>query len=144
MEIPYFHGGPKEVHRASCLVASGFQIIPVGDALRTKYPRSLNRASFVGIDMKQIGLYFLIISIWITGLLIFITIQTKPTNPPAPSVRYEITEAQLEAQKELEQKLETLEQKQKDIESEVQKAQSRYSMLNIDNEAAEKKKTKRK
>ncbi len=91
--------------------------------------------------MSHIGLYFLIFGIWTTGLLIFITTQVmEDSRQSVPTVRYEITEAQLNAQKELEQKLEALEQKQKDIESEVQKAQSRYSQLKLEVENAGKKK----
>lgn len=91
--------------------------------------------------MKPVGLYFFIFFVWTTGLLVFITMQTKDkSRSPAPTIQYEVTEAQKEAQKTLEQKIETLEQKKTEISAEVEKAQSRYSMLKIEAEKAEKKK----
>ncbi|MBO4350989.1 MAG: hypothetical protein J6A01_08600 [Proteobacteria bacterium] len=93
--------------------------------------------------MNPTGLYFLIFFIWTTGLLVFITMQTKDKDRPvAPTIQYEITETQKQAQQNLEQKLQELEQKQKDIDAELEKAQSRYSQLKLEAENSGKKKRK--
>ncbi len=91
--------------------------------------------------MKPAGLYFFFFFVWTTGLLIFITAQLRDNNTlPQPTIKYEVTEAQKEAQKNLEKEIETLERKNKDLNAKLDSAVFEYSQLKIEVENSEKKK----